>query len=1002
MPRCSVIYYPRPQGRAPIRRVRGIAALAGIMCLTGASSSFDNPGSAPLGYEMTLLSGPPDPTARPALVQVADNVVSAATRLSVDGQPKLLITAAAEVAGEAVRTISVDVGDLGEFSFGHLPEGWTGVVDQGWATLSGPAIDAERLFARFDLQGLPDLADLAVSLRSEVTSLLDFSAPMEQLPPLRLARALEDVLHFPWQVRPGEAVQMQVASAALTPSGGVWEIAGVEPTALAASGPGADRLTMEIPESLQRGSEIPVQWTDPFGELVVDIPNAEILITGPPAGQTMTPNLRDCTPTGFSDRVICVCGWFPDEESQQGLLFDGQPLGPPAAASSQSVLIRIPAGTPPGTHTISGDPEQGFPADSSVNVLVLAVTGRVDQEKLALGEVTPLHLEIQGDTKPLEIVLTNRNPYTVAVTGGVVQTLTTSGGTPNTVSTDVRGISPGQFAIHYKLGEDPCPCAGGGTRTRTVVAEDPPVDVPPPPEPTPDPTGDPPQQGDSTRTRPPEGDSTRTGPPTPPLPPVPPAVPVPPEDPPVVPPEEEEEEPCCGFGHDGTLTFPNITDPLVPAGTPVAPRDPAVGGFQVLLHSGAYFHNELDLEVDAVGLPFRFARHYKGDVETVAGGLLGGRWDHSLNKRIVPQASQDAGNGLRRERPQFEAAQLWYFDGQGRGAPYEGPSSEWREVLNFGRAATFRAYVTTFTPHPGDFYEIQRYVLEDPSEHPFIDHPAVDRAHGEAIFYVLRERNGVRYIFNCRGQLILVLHRNDFTSLAGAGVRQPADSVRITLRYDGPLNPLTQNRVLSEVEDPTGKKYAFRTEPIGTAPLDTNIDCAPQRGTLPIPRLSEIQGAGRLLRFAYGSGGSGDPILRSVTDSVEAQVRDSLPQGPNAGHSRTTRYGYDASDRLVSVTSPKEVYGASRPYLINGYDGAGRVTSQIFGDSSSINAMRTTISYGANAATVRNAKGEETEYALEIIGEFPVVRTQTVRGTGGGPNPTGPPHTDTTHTRRWS
>jgi len=882
--------------------------------------------------------------------------VEVATRLSTDATPQLLLSAPAEYAGEAVREIRMDLGEGVRGVLGHLPTGWTGTLKEGRAVFSGPAIQAERLLARIDLQGLIQAPDVAVSLGVAGRSLLDLRSSIERLPPLRILTDLEDVLHFPWNVSPGEVVRFQVADMSLTPSGGFWEIAGtpLEPAGMAENG--AERFVMSIPETLGADDPLPVRWTDPYGELVVDIPDAGVRISDAPEPPNPAPVLEDCAPAGFQNRVICVCGYFPTPESQEGLLLDGEPMGSPVGASAHTLMVRIPPGTPPGRHTITGSREAGFSGRGSASVVVLSVQGQVDQERLSLGQVTPLRLQIQGETDPLEIVLTNRDPTTVDVVGGVVQTLTTSGGSPNTAATQVRGISPGAFAIHYKLAVDPCPCAGEGPPVR--YAEDPPPEDPEPPTRP---------ESDSTTTRPPESDSTRVPPQRPEEPP-PDSLPVPGKD--SIPRNEEEEEPCCGFLKDGSISFPNITDPMIPAEVPVAPRDAAVGGFQVLLHSGAYFHNELDLQVEAVGLPFRLARHYKGDVGTTAGGLMGSRWDHSLNKRIVPEASQDLGNGLRRERAGFEPARLWYFDGQGGGSLYEGPSSEWREVLNFAKAQEFRAFVTTFTPHAGDFFEIQRYVLEDPSEHPFIDHPDVDRDHGEAIFYVLRERNGIRYVFNCRGQLILILHRNDITSLAGTGVRQDADSVRITLEYGGPINPLTQNTTLTQVEDPTGAKYTFKTDPMGNAALDTNIECTHRTGTRPIPRLTEVHAAGRLIRYVYGYGGAGDPVLASVSDSA-------------AGGIRITGYGYDAEDRLVSVTSPKQVASDGIPHLLNRYDGAGRVIGQILGDSASTEATRIGLSYGADAATVTNSKGERTEYHLEKVSGYPVVRTETVHGGEG-------------------
>ena len=108
-----------------------------------------------------------------------------------------------------------------------------------------------------------------------------------------------------------------------------------------------------------------------------------------------------------------------------------------------------------------------------------------------------------------------------------------------------------------------------------------------------------------------------------------------------------------------------------------------------------------------------------------------------------------------------EDARLTYYDGQGRGEIYVETHSEERTVNNFD--ASFRAYVTTYRSPPGQFHEIERYVvLGDHEDHPFKDHPNVEPL--EQIFYVLREKNGTRLVFNCRGQMIYIVSRNDSNS----------------------------------------------------------------------------------------------------------------------------------------------------------------------------------------------------------------------------------------------
>ncbi len=924
-------------------------------------------------FEFNVLS------THPRSAVPTQEAVSVAAQLDAAGQGTLLVSTPSAFDGDAVVQAVVDGSSLTDPAVGHLPAGWTSTVRGQDLVLSGPPIAGPTLSVRIDV-GVPvSAANLQLQLSGAQGSVYNRVTDIAQLPQLTVGDALDRVLHFPWQVAPGEAVTFQAAANSPISAQGSWTIGGVAAQVVSAVPGQAIQYQWQVPSTLAPGTPVSFVGTNAFGQTVVNVPNPAVVVASPPASAAQVgPSLSDCTPRGFAGRVVCLCGWFPTTAARDGFTLEGQALGV-VAASSTTVLVRIPDNAQPGPRVIKGDPALGFAPDESIPFVVLAARGSVDQNRLRRGQTTPLRLEVLGTTEQLDIVLTNYTPNIVNITGGIVQIVRSSGGTPNIAQRQVQGITPGAFDIGYQTADDPCPCVTG---PGTVVAGT--------PTPTPSPPGGlppvPPVQGGGTTTGPPpvSGDSTRT----PPLPPVPGGErtppPVPPANPPAFPPPDDEDDAdtCCGFRPDGTLTFPKITDPMVPADVAVAPRDPAVGAFQVLLHSGAYFHNELDLEIDAVGFPFRFARHYKGDIETVEGGVLGHKWDFSLNKRIVPQAVRELGNNMLLERPVVETPQLWYFDGQGRGMLYDGIESEWRDIVNFGVSAPFRAFVTTFQQQPGDFYEIQRYVLEDPSRHPFGNHPDVDTERGEAIFYVLRERNGLRYVFNCRGQLLHTLHRNDMMSLAGAGTRQQSDSVRMTFEYDGALNPLTQNYMLSLIRDPSGHLFTVKSGEIGQASLDTNLEGRVRSELIPIPRLSEVQGVGRAITFNYNTSATGGPTLESVTDSV-FQARGSVPRS-----NRTTRYGYDAENRLTTVTTPKQTASEGKPYLRNRYGASGKVVEQTVGHPDSANTVPTYLAYSANRATVRDGDGNETLYELEVISGYPVVRAETVTPndpTEGGP-----------------
>lgn len=900
--------------------------------------------------------------------------VTVASQLDATGQPTLLVTTPAVWDGQPVTEVRVSTADLESAVAGHLPEGWSAQAVGGTLTFTGPALTDASAHFRIDLASAATTEALNVLASATGTTVYDRATDVAQLAQMQVVDVLADVVHFPWQVTPGETVTFQaVANSPIVP-GGSWSIAGSAPQVVQGASGQPLSYQWQVPATLTPASPVTVTWTNPFGQVAVNVPTANVgVITPPAAAAQAPPRLIDCTPRGFAGRVVCLCGWFPTAAERDGFMLDGQPLGV-VAASSTTVLVRLPGDAQPGPRTITADPGRGFDASQTISIVILAARGSVDQNRLRRGQATPLRLEVLGTTEQLDIVLTNYTPGIVQVTGGIVQVVRTSGGTPNTATRQVQGITPGNFDIGYQLAEDPCPCVDP---PGTVVAGTPtPTGDPPPPGTglPPVPPAGPPPPGGGTTTGPPSGDSTTTGPPLPPIsgPP-----PLPPGTPPAFPPptDETDDDTCCGFRPDGTITYPKITDPLVPAPVRIAPRDPAYGATQVLVHSGAYVHNEVDLEIQAVGFPFRLARRYVGDVETVEGGLLGHRWDFALNKRLVPQAARELGTNMLLERPLVETPQVWYYDGHGDAALREGIESEWRDVLNFGVRTPIRAFVTTYEQLPGDFFEIQRFILEDPADHPFGRHPAVDIERGEAIFFVLRERNGLRYIFNCRGQLLHTLHRNDMLSLAGRGARLASDSVRMTFEYDGPLNPLTQNPMLSRVRDASGHVYTITTRDIGQASLDTNFEGRVRSELIPIPRVAEVRGVGRTLSFDYDTNGSGGPTLRSVIDSVGA-------------HTRTTRYGYDVERRLTTVVTPKQMASEQKPYLTNRYGADGRVVEQVVGHPDSSNAIRTYISYSGQTTTTRDARGNETRYDWQLVSGHPVVQVATLTpsdASEGGP-----------------
>jgi hypothetical protein len=380
--------------------------------------------------------------------------------------------------------------------------------------------------------------------------------------------------------------------------------------------------------------------------------------------------------------------------------------------------------------------------------------------------------------------------------------------------------------------------------------------------------------------------NTPVTPPNNPVTPPPPFIPVtPPDQPPYGPPpppppiityKEDRSVICCGISKD-RIAYPITTDPMEIPKAPVAPRDVAAGAYQVLLHNGAFFQNQQDIGLPILGFKFDWTRHWRGQVAFQDGGILGHGWDLSYNKRIVPFAMRRLPNGLQFEEIGTDQAKLTYYDGQVNAETHSEVHSEIREIFNFD--TNFTARVTTYLAPPGTFHKIERYILIGVTPHPFASHPNVERE--EWLFYVLREKNGTRYVFNCRGQLIYILSRNDTQT----------KPVRIELQYNGSLNPLTQNKMLSRIIDTSGHIFDVSTTNINDGVISTNIGCRFVEGRYPIPRIRSVAGAGYWMEYKYRNNDS-EPVLEAAILHTDVDQR--------------WEYKYDVANRLTEQKTPVE------------------------------------------------------------------------------------------------
>jgi hypothetical protein len=266
-------------------------------------------------------------------------------------------------------------------------------------------------------------------------------------------QSLKGFLTLPAVISPSEEVELEPLDPKTTPPGGEWTIAGVK--ASEENG----RLRVRMPASLKTGARIAVSYRDPGGRRIVDAPDIKGIRVQPPRASVGRPRINGCAVRGVIGDIVCVCGSY-SAASWNGLAIDGKPAGRPVAASSRVVHLRLPAGTPPGAHIISGDPQLGFRASDQLLIEVLEVRGEIDRAALLRGEQTKLRLLVFGTDQRLTFHIVNKSRDIVRLEGGDEQTVQSSGGAQNRIERSVNARRRGDFQVTYELAADPCPCAG--------------------------------------------------------------------------------------------------------------------------------------------------------------------------------------------------------------------------------------------------------------------------------------------------------------------------------------------------------------------------------------------------------------------------------------------------------------------------------------------------------------------------------------------------------------
>ncbi len=401
------------------------------------------------------------------------------TRTGLEGQGELLVEVEGEEddhkGGTPVDEVILDMakGLAKKLSAKHLPEGWELRIDGGTATVSGPETKTP-IRIRFDFGDgeVPEDLDVKI-MRAGLRIFRKKALSVITAPPAEVITDIDDVLRVPPQASPGETIEMTPLDLEKTPPGGNWQFGDqvadeVEPVdwGLKYEYSYADygfeltpKISWKIPDDYVLSSGITIKYRDKYGDLLLDNYYEGMEFIPADSDWKEQPRITDCTEMSFTERFICVCGYFPTPESQNAVLINGKPLGPPVSTSKRVLHFRLPEGVEPGDHTIYGRPEAGFPTSDVVDIIVIRIGGSIDREKLFRGESTDAHLWVEGTEDPVELLLKNHTPLIISFQGGDEQVVITSGGSPNDVKRNVQGLKAGNFNITYRLTVADCPCA---------------------------------------------------------------------------------------------------------------------------------------------------------------------------------------------------------------------------------------------------------------------------------------------------------------------------------------------------------------------------------------------------------------------------------------------------------------------------------------------------------------------------------------------------------------
>lgn len=323
-----------------------------------------------------------------------------------------------------------------------VPSSWSLATRRARAELRGPASPLP-LYLRIDIDDPGKLDPFQVTVWSGRRQLSDEQIAPQQAAAIEVARNAAEIAVLPPLMTARETIELTLLDAHRT--NGEWSLGSERAQLVPSDNAGRPLLRVRVPAGAPD-----LVFVNPWGETTVQAPVlAQSRMVPATLPTPSAPRLGACGVRTLSDQAVCVCGWFPTEESKRAILIDGAAAsGPPLASSQRSVCLSAA----PGTHALTGKETSGFDPRNRVDVQAIRMR-RTSVGSLRQGQSATLTWTITGTHEPMWIRLNNTTPGVGTLDGGEAQRAVTSGGEPNAVSRSVTGLAPGTFGVIAEVEE---------------------------------------------------------------------------------------------------------------------------------------------------------------------------------------------------------------------------------------------------------------------------------------------------------------------------------------------------------------------------------------------------------------------------------------------------------------------------------------------------------------------------------------------------------------------